>query len=617
MKNSVRIFIAGLLILFFILNSKNIKIEESPEKWIPENSEEIIYYKNFLKNFTGDAVLIITIENRDVNREGIAQELRKIEGIKVYKYPLPFLISKTENKDLTIFIVTYKPESELNPAKPEIINKIKNLLKTKGLKYHIAGTGVIFTFLKEEVKKETFIIFSFAFLILIILLIFILQDFKSLIYTLIVATGGLLSMCFIALKFNIGLSSLSLVLIPIILFYSSTLCFHIIYKEGKFKEIIKPSFFATLTTIFGFGSFLLSNIPLLKDFSKLAVSGILGSFIFSIILFYPEAEIKGIKGFFLKLNISRISLKRKIIPILFISFALFFLFFLKNLKIETNTLKILPPNSKPVIDHEFIEKKAGYYTPVEYVFPVKTPMNKIKKFVEETYKLKEVGGYIAPFNFYRFFLNPQKAGYISKDGKFIRITFFIKLLPTLQGIKLIEKINRIAESLNLKDYRVTGYVTIYARIAHSLSKTFFKSLFIAFNFIFIIFLIYFRNIKIFLSSLISNAYPILMLLSFMAVLKIPLDIFTIPIASLLLGIVVDDTFYILYFFKKEKIVEKAYLKAELPGFLTSFMLFISFLTLLFSSLPPVKNFGILCSLSILFAYIGDFIILPFVLNKLF
>jgi len=617
MKKSFRTLFAASLILFLMFNSKNIKIEDSPEKWIPQNSAEITYYKNFLKNFTGDAVLIVAIEDKNINIDKIIEELRKIKKIKVYKYPLPFLITKTKNKELTIFIITYKPESELNPSKPEVINKIKNLLKIKGLKYHIAGTGVIFTFLKEEIKKEIFIIFSFAFLILIILLIFILQDLKSLTYTLIVAAGGLLSMCFIALKLNIGLSSLSLVLIPIILFYSSTLCFHIIYKKGKFKEIIKPSFFATLTTIFGFGSFLLSNIPLLKDFSKLAVSGILGSFIFSILLFYPEIKTKGIKGLFLKLNISRISMKRKMHPILFICLGLFFLFFLKNLKIETNTLKILPPNSKPVTDHEFIEKKAGYYTPVEYVFPAKTPMSKIRKFVEQTYKLKEVGGYIAPFNFYRFFLNPQKTGYISKDGKFIRITFFIKLLPTLQGIELIKKINRIADSLGLNSYKVTGYVTIYARIAHSLSKTFFKSLFIAFSLIFIIFLIYFRNLKIFFSSLISNAYPILMLLSFMAFLKIPLDIFTIPITSLLLGIVVDDTFYILYFFQTEKNVKKAYLKAELPGFLTSFMLFISFLTLLFSSLPPVKNFGILCSLSIFFAYVGDFIILPFVLNKLF
>ncbi|NOY68432.1 MAG: RND family transporter [Deltaproteobacteria bacterium] len=132
------------------------------------------------------------------------------------------------------------------------------------------------------------------------------------------------------------------------------------------------------------------------------------------------------------------------------------------------------------------------------------------------------------------------------------------------------------------------------------------------------FLILFRSIKISLIAIFPNLLSIGVVLGVMGWFRIPLDIMTITIASISVGIAVDDTIHYIHRFKHEIEVDRDYVAAmhrchESIGYAmyyTSITIVIGFSTLVLSNFIPTINFGLLTCLAMVMALVGALTLLP-------
>jgi predicted RND superfamily exporter protein len=98
-------------------------------------------------------------------------------------------------------------------------------------------------------------------------------------------------------------------------------------------------------------------------------------------------------------------------------------------------------------------------------------------------------------------------------------------------------------------------------------------------------------------------------------LNIPLDMATLPIACIVLGIVVDDTIHYFYWYKKTRNVSET-LGIVGPGILySSVIIVLGFSILLVADSPPVRYLAIFCVCGFLFASFADIILLSSLLDE--
>jgi len=144
-----------------------------------------------------------------------------------------------------------------------------------------------------------------------------------------------------------------------------------------------------------------------------------------------------------------------------------------------------------------------------------------------------------------------------------------------------------------------------------------KSLGFVIILIFLMFLILFKSIKLSILAIIPNIFASTFILGIIGYLSIPLDIMTITIAAITIGIAVDNTIHYLYRFrefKKSKTMIESInltnLSAGLAVLTTSITIALGFSILSLSSFIPTVIFGIFTSMAMIFAMIGVLIFLP-------
>ena len=133
-----------------------------------------------------------------------------------------------------------------------------------------------------------------------------------------------------------------------------------------------------------------------------------------------------------------------------------------------------------------------------------------------------------------------------------------------------------------------------------------------------------KSIKLSIVGIIPNIFASTFILGLIGLLKIPLDIMTITIAAITIGIAVDNTIHYLYRYKKNTINEENYLNAIQTSHLTvgkavlttSIAISLGFLVLCISNFVPTIIFGLFTSLAMIFAMIGVLLTLPSILKYL-
>ncbi|MBN2516550.1 MAG: MMPL family transporter [Deltaproteobacteria bacterium] len=170
---------------------------------------------------------------------------------------------------------------------------------------------------------------------------------------------------------------------------------------------------------------------------------------------------------------------------------------------------------------------------------------------------------------------------------------------------------------------LTGENILINTAADSMAAGQAKSLSLVLILIFLIMSILFVNVKAGALSLIPNLFPIVINFGIMGLFGIPLNTGTAMVAAIAIGIAVDDTIHLMSRYNTEMRVlqsqDKAVdvcIHAEVrPVISTSVALALGFAVLGFSNFVPVISFGLLSSMVMVFAIIGDLFITPILLSS--
>lgn len=208
------------------------------------------------------------------------------------------------------------------------------------------------------------------------------------------------------------------------------------------------------------------------------------------------------------------------------------------------------------------------------------------------------------------------------DSRFSKTRVSIKApwVDSVEYVELIEKI-RATYKANIKDMAtitITGTLPILASTITKSIKSSIESYLYAFIVITVLMILLIGDIKLGLIAMIPNITPILFGVSIMVVYDLPLDMFTILIGAIAIGLVVDDTIHFMHNFKRYNLIHNDVNKAirltlRSTGsaiFVSSVVLSAGFFVFMFANMNNLFNFGLITGVTIMVAMFSNLILAP-------
>ncbi len=205
-----------------------------------------------------------------------------------------------------------------------------------------------------------------------------------------------------------------------------------------------------------------------------------------------------------------------------------------------------------------------------------------------------------------------------------QVRFATRIVDSNEALRRDALLKKITYDLNqmvdpdVAAIQLSNLMVLYNNMLQSLFHSQITMLGLVLLILFLMFLLLFRSLQLTLIAMIVNIIPIGLIFGFMGWLDIPLDIMTITIAAIAMGIGVDDTIHYIYRFRIEYEKDNQYQSAIQRTnysvgnamYYTSLVIVIGFSILTLSNLIPTIYFGLLTMIVMIAALISDLILLP-------
>ncbi len=430
----------------------------------------------------------------------------------------------------------------------------------------------------------------------------------------------------------------------------------------------------SLTTAAGLLSFSFAELGALSDMGIFSAAGVILALLCTIIMFPPIIAITPIKQKKIKENNSQLiePILQLFVDlstthpkkILFICMGIFLAsgLYVGNLKFSHNQLDFIPKASNVRKDISFIDRELKGITSLEVVVDTNKKnglyepeiLNRIEKL---SLKIKqnndiEIGQIFSLNDIVKelnqalhgnnpdFYYIPQDRKAVAQelflfeasnqatslesivDSQFSKTRVTIKT-PTVDAVifkDFIKDVKHLFENTfsGKAEITITGGMAILARVVPTALRSMAESYVIAFFVITIMMIILVGSFKIGLISMLPNLLPILMGMGIMGAVGIPLNLTTLMIGSIAIGLVVDDTVHFMYNFQKYyritgetyKAIQETLFTAGRAMLITSMILSSGFFVLIFAASDYMALFGIFSGMIIIFALLSDFLLAP-------
>ena len=460
-------------------------------------------------------------------------------------------------------------------------------------------------------------------------------------------------------KFDLIKSSTSKMVWPIVYTVLTTICAFLSLIFSGIKPIIDFGWMMTLGLLISFSvTFLL--LPTLINFFPLT-----------------KIDIKEEKSHITN-YLSNISITNKNLVIIFSSLLLFIsIFGISKLEVENSFINYFKKSTEIYKGMKLIDEKLGGTTPLEII--LNFPQNKIEKVEDDEFEdwdneddggnekywftkdkidrinlvhnyletLPEIGKVLSFSSLLKVakeLNNNKELGtlemgvlysklpdyikseivdpYISIEKNQARINLRIKdSQPDIRRNNLIKKINSDLESelgFEKSEFKLAGVLILFNNLLQSLFKSQILTLGFVMTGIFIMFFILFKNLTLSLIGVVPNFIAAFFILGIIGLLEIPLDMMTITIAAITIGIAVDNSIHYIYRFKEEFVLKKNYEKTikychstvGVAILNTSITIIFGFSILVFSNFIPTIYFGVFTGIAMLLALLSVLTLLP-------
>lgn len=647
------------------------------------------FYKNNLISSDAKTAGIIIYLKPDLNYNQLIK-LRDEAGNEQEKEHFRKLIKEHKEK-----------AREFSANRLEHINSIIEKYKNNGDFLHLGGVEMIANDMITYVKSDLKIYGISLVVLLFIALWWFFGQIRWVLLALMICVVSLLvsSGIFAFLGFDITVVSSNYVALVLIITVSVVIHLIVCFIEvlGKYprssnKRLIfytllnkaKPSFYAILTTVVGFLSFVFSDIePIIKlgIMMSLGISvSLILSFVFfaCILVFLKKPRIVELEKNSVKVLkfCANFSLKNKKFVYIFSFLAFIFaLFGIFQIKVENSFVSYFKDNSEIKQGLLLIDKELGGTMPLELIVRFKESNADLKsddEFEKEFEELaqsdtyffsstktriaKKIHEFLSQQEFVGSVLSLQSLLEFGKninDGKELddfalaflyenldedfkkqiltpyvniennELRFSMRILdsdPNLRRDEFIKKLNADLIELLKNDpleFRISGIMLLYNNMLQSLFSSQFDTLVFVILVIFVLFVIIFRSFVYSFIAILANIIPLTLVFGIMGFFNIPLDIMSITIAAICIGIGVDDMIHYIHRFKEElkhKTLDEAIMASHLgiggAIYYTSVTIILGFLVMTSSNFIPTIYFGLLTVLAMSLLLFGSLFILP-------
>ena len=217
--------------------------------------------------------------------------------------------------------------------------------------------------------------------------------------------------------------------------------------------------------------------------------------------------------------------------------------------------------------------------------------------------------------------------YINKDDSVVRIS--TRVNESASNLNRNDLLNMIDSKLQTEfnldpsQYEMTGLAVLYNNMLQSLFTSQIGSLLIVFAVISLMLFLIFKSVKIMIIGLIPNIFVASSVMGLLGLLNIPLDIMTITVAAISVGMAVDNTIHYIYRYKKElkvtnsgqNALKNAHATTGRAIFYTASTIAAGFCILSLSNFFPTILFGLFTSIAMILAFVSSLTLLPNLLVK--
>lgn len=563
----------------------------------------------------------------------------------------------------------------------DILSAEKSLIS----KYHLIGYPLLRVTFQDALKKNVVVFGGLSFILTFISLLVIFRHWKPVTLSFVLALNALLWNLGILSLTNTALSIGLAMMIPLIPVLSIAYSIHYIefylHKRNSadsapehfrkmISKIFPPSLLTGATTTLGFFSLLVSDLEGIRELGLFLGIGVLMCIFQTCVLLpaclwrfgYRQKTAFAPEQFTGRWSLTVARLVnlhgKKIVTLVIVISALAFLGLLK-LDVATNHLYYFPESNPLRRSYQFVDEHFGGGLPLEILIKTSNDqmdqlITRLPDFENQLATLSGMGKVLSIYDALRFAdkWKPYGSGiYIDLERGLLPSGLWQKIANTKLGesflhlqeqhstfrvatrahvakSSLLSRLLRQIEGLcgthfPEEEILITGLVPVLIRTQQYVVNSQIYSFTIAFVVILILFILVARSLKIGFLVTLANVIPILSILGFMGWLKIPLDTITIFIASIALGIIVDDTIHFIYRFKENiqrfettsQAIKQTFAFVGSPIISTSLVISGGFLVLVPSDFLPIRYFGLLSALIVMVALLANLLFLPVLLRK--
>jgi predicted RND superfamily exporter protein len=588
------------------------------------------------------------------------QFIRRLKG-------LHYLENYLHSQDFSYLMIYAQVDDSVdtNNVSGEFIQSLEQFISTYQnhlYDHSILGTVKVTDSFREFGKKDMIKIFPMLGISLIFALLLYFKNIKIVFLVLGIVTLGVCASVGALFHLDLPFNNITAIVPGILLAIGLADCIHLFSSLGRqapdltpdqrLKNALIAKFIPTsLTTLTTGVSFLSLSLTPMAPIQSLGIAAFFGTIIiwlgiYSLLpwlnQFFPDAigaykiqKSKSTQPMIKKLH-QFVAKRRAEIILVFAMILTFFFWQIQRLKVNSDLLKYFPSDASINKDYQIGKKKMqGAFRrfpliinlPMELTIESEDFQKRLKKLIKELESRSEIKKVLSYLDYLPPGVPVQKAidsGFqpiqnrISVDKRAIKLRILWDIETTKQGRELaLSYIRMIKNKFQLKA-ELGGFFIIYTQINQMVVKTLFHSFMIVLVFLIGIMFVLSKNIKLAFLSLLPNIFSIITVAGLMPLLGYQLNIATSIVATIIIGIAIDDTIYFIYYFNQSKRhyqnntdrIRFTLKQCASALSITSLILIICFGQFIFADFLPNKQFGILCSLGILSAIATDLLLLP-------
>jgi predicted RND superfamily exporter protein len=587
----------------------------------------------------------------------------------------PRLASRLVSADRTTTVVLAQMETlaDMDDRRATIIADMNAALEALGVPYRMIGIGVIYQALNQLSTVDSGVLIVAAyFLTACLLWLFYGRLTPTLVTLAVVGTAVVWTMGAYAAAGR-DINMVTMVIPTLVTVVGVANCIHILrhvarmppsanHEERVVKGVgfmFRPCLFTTLTTATGFAALAASPLPVIRDLGMFSAAGLVVTFVLTIVfctwaLAWVGAEPRAVPRFRLRTCTTILANTgiRRGTWVLTIAGLLTLVagVGLSRLDVDTDPIDFMFADHPVRQDYREVERRFDGYTPLEFVVRGDDGVLRPEVFaavagwqraveaqaaVGWSYSVVDWLGAFDPALAASASIgdNPEatmaalqrccadlaaQLSTLVDPPEALRVTFVIHIQSARIIARIIEQI--VAEAHMPPGVSVTaaGYLPLYVRMVDHIVSSQIRSFALALIVIFAALAVLFRSLSMALLSLPGNLLPVLLTLGAMGLLGVRLDVATVTIAAIVLGIVVDDTVLFLYFLRHEQrrhasmsdALSAAVDSAGQSILITTLALGLGFLVYGLAEVKSIVWFGVFVSFAMVSALLADLMLLP-------